>query len=279
MNFDVDIDEAAAGYVLTKYSPNITPDTGSTGAAKSYLKFDLTGQTPDANSPLTFAFSRYSNSGQQNVTLWALNQPFPDMSTNLTWATAQANDTSNNSMLTNGLLTATALTNFVVPGSSGSTTITLPPPWGQFIQANKLVLAITANDDAGNSAKGMRIAADQAQLPTLTFAVVNEQPPTLSSGGQPQDQTVETGANVNFSVAALGSLPMSYQWYFNTNTPLSSGTNAVLTLPGVTTNDAGAYHVVVTNAYGADHEHLCRSDRQSASRPEHCQRSRQPERN
>jgi acetyl esterase/lipase len=251
LNFYTDIDEAAAGYVLTKYSANIDPATGSTGAAKSYLQFDFAGQTPNVNSPLAFAFSRYSNSGAQNVTLWALNQSFPSMSTNLTWAAAQANDISNNSMLTNGLLTATALTNFVVSGSSGSTTITLLPPWGQFILANKLVLAFTANDDAGNNANGFRLLlTNSAQAASLTFSVLTEQPPMISAGGQPQTQTVETGASVNFSVAALGSLPMSYQWYFNTNTPLSAGTNAVLTLPSVTTNDAGAYHVVITNSYG-----------------------------
>ena len=251
VNFYTNIDEAAAGYVLVKYSASITPDTGSAGAAKGYLQFDFTGQTPDPSRPLTFAFSRYSNSGQHNVTLWALNQPYPDMSTNLTWAAAQANDTSNNSMLTSGLLTATALTNLVAPGSSGSTAITLPPPWGQFIQANKLVLAFAGNDDVGNSANGLRILlTNSAQLPALTFSVLDEQPPTISSGGQPQSQTMETGANVSFALAALGSLPMTYQWRFNTNTLLSSGTNAVLPLPSLTTNDAGAYHVVVTNAYG-----------------------------
>jgi pectate lyase len=44
---------------------------------------------------------------------------------------------------------------------------------------------------------------------------------------------------------------LSYQWFFNTNTPLAGATNATLTLPSVTTNDAGAYSVLVTNDYGA----------------------------
>ena len=77
-------------------------------------------------------------------------------------------------------------------------------------------------------------------------------PPTISPSGQPQSQTVETGSNVTFSVSASGSPTLAYQWYFNTNTPLSFGTNAVLPLPSVTTNDAGTYNVVVTNQYGTN---------------------------
>jgi acetyl esterase/lipase len=251
VNFDTDIDEMTAGYVLTKYSANIDPATGSTGAAKSYLQFDFTGQAPDTHSPIAFNFARASNSGAQNVTVWALNQPFPGMSNNLTWATAQANDTTSNGMLTNGPLTATALTNLVVPGGSGSATVTLRAPWEQFVQGNKLLLALTANDDAANSANGLRIlATNSAQVLSVTFAAVQEQPPSISAGGQPQDQNVETGATPSFSVAALGSLPLSYQWYVNASTPHPAGTNAVLTLPSVSTNNAGSYSVVVSNAYG-----------------------------
>jgi hypothetical protein len=52
-------------------------------------------------------------------------------------------------------------------------------------------------------------------------------------------------------VVADGTEPLSYQWYFNTNTPMLGGTNATLVLTNVQTAAAGVYNVVVTNAYGA----------------------------
>lgn len=68
---------------------------------------------------------------------------------------------------------------------------------------------------------------------------------------QPSSQNVPVGQTAVFSVVASGSLPLAYQWYFNTNTPLAGQTNATLTLAGVTTNDAGVYSVAITNDYGA----------------------------
>ena len=67
---------------------------------------------------------------------------------------------------------------------------------------------------------------------------------------QPQDQTVSPGANVNFSVVAGGSAPLSYQWYFNTNTPLANATDDTLTITNVQAADAGTYSVIVSNLAG-----------------------------
>ena len=68
---------------------------------------------------------------------------------------------------------------------------------------------------------------------------------------QPQSQTVVEGHNAVFQVVATGSAPLFYQWYFNTTTLLSAGTNALLTLSNVQSNtDAGAYSVIVSNSLG-----------------------------
>ncbi len=67
---------------------------------------------------------------------------------------------------------------------------------------------------------------------------------------QPQVQIVDAGANVSFTASALGSWPLSYQWFIG-DSPISNGINATLTLTGVQPAQAGSYHVVVTNAYGA----------------------------
>ena len=68
---------------------------------------------------------------------------------------------------------------------------------------------------------------------------------------QPQNQTATEGGSATFTVVAMGTAPLSYQWYFNTNTPLADRTNATLTLNPVQTNDAGGYSVIVTNSLGS----------------------------
>ncbi|MCU0788378.1 MAG: hypothetical protein MUC91_09355, partial [Verrucomicrobia bacterium] len=51
-------------------------------------------------------------------------------------------------------------------------------------------------------------------------------------------------------VTASGSAPLAYQWYFNT-LPISGANASVHTVTGVTTNDAGAFHVVISNSVGS----------------------------
>ena len=67
---------------------------------------------------------------------------------------------------------------------------------------------------------------------------------------QPTGQSAQAGANVALNVAASGTPPMSYQWLFNGAT-LPGATAATLTLSLVNSIDAGAYSVVVWNAYGS----------------------------
>jgi pectate lyase len=69
--------------------------------------------------------------------------------------------------------------------------------------------------------------------------------------GDPQDQTVLVGQDATFNVLTSGTLPLSYQWYYNTNTLLMDATNSMLTVSNVQLSDAGAYSVVVTNLYGS----------------------------
>jgi uncharacterized repeat protein (TIGR03803 family) len=72
---------------------------------------------------------------------------------------------------------------------------------------------------------------------------------------QPVNRSVFAGADVEFSVSVLGNVPLSYQWQKN-GTNLTDGgvvfgsTNRILQLANVTTNDAGIYSVIVTNALG-----------------------------
>jgi len=72
-----------------------------------------------------------------------------------------------------------------------------------------------------------------------------------SIGTQPQDQTnILPGTTTTFSVVAFGSDPLSYQWFHNTNTPVSGATDSILTLTNVQVSDAGSYSVVINNTAG-----------------------------
>lgn len=72
--------------------------------------------------------------------------------------------------------------------------------------------------------------------------------PTINS--QPQNQSAALGQGALFSVSASGTAPLSYQWFFNTNTPLTGETNASLLISEVSSNDVGVYSVTITNVAG-----------------------------
>ena len=73
-------------------------------------------------------------------------------------------------------------------------------------------------------------------------------PPSIST--QPQSQTVLAGAAVNFFVVASGQLPLSYQWYFNSN-PIGGATASNYTIASAQPSDAGNYFLVITNESGS----------------------------
>ena len=73
-------------------------------------------------------------------------------------------------------------------------------------------------------------------------------PPSIVQS--PSDQTVSSGATVTFSVVATGTSPLAYQWRKD-GFSLPGATNATLVLANVSSSDAAAYDVVVTNEYGS----------------------------
>ena len=66
----------------------------------------------------------------------------------------------------------------------------------------------------------------------------------------PQSVVTNVASPATFTVRAWGSGPLNYQWRRN-GLPLAGRTTSALALPSVTTNDAGSYTVVVTNAQGS----------------------------
>jgi uncharacterized repeat protein (TIGR03803 family) len=83
----------------------------------------------------------------------------------------------------------------------------------------------------------------------VIFALSVPAAPTVLNN--PPSQTAEVGSVVVFGTDISGYAP-SFQWFFNGTHALGSATtNPVLQLTGIQPAQAGAYTVVVTNAFGA----------------------------
>ncbi len=68
--------------------------------------------------------------------------------------------------------------------------------------------------------------------------------------GQPQSVITNIGATVSLNVLAIGTTPLSYQWFKGTTT-LSGATNLLFAITNAQPTDAGNYSVVVTNISGS----------------------------
>lgn len=100
-------------------------------------------------------------------------------------------------------------------------------------------------------ALGKIVAVDTANgvVAAQIVIITNAIPPALTT--QPANQTVLQGGYLIFSVAATGTKPFNYQWYFNETDVLADATNSSLTLSNAQPVNAGNYTVVITNEAGS----------------------------
>jgi hypothetical protein len=86
---------------------------------------------------------------------------------------------------------------------------------------------------------------------TSTQAALNVTTPDVapSISAQPSSLSILAGASANFSVTASGTAPLAYQWYKD-GSAISGATSPSLSLSSVSSADAAAYSVSVTNAKG-----------------------------
>jgi sugar lactone lactonase YvrE len=63
----------------------------------------------------------------------------------------------------------------------------------------------------------------------------------------PQSQTAQAGSSVTFSVVAIGTPPLSFQWRKD-GASIAGGTSPTLTLTSVSAGNSGAYSVLIWNA-------------------------------
>jgi uncharacterized repeat protein (TIGR03803 family) len=74
-------------------------------------------------------------------------------------------------------------------------------------------------------------------------------PPLITAGPQPTNLTVIAGGSATFTITATGSPLPAYQWRLN-GVPISGATTSAYSIAVVSTNDAGAYSVTVSNPHG-----------------------------
>ena len=136
--------------------------------------------------------------------------------------------------------------------TNGQGTIALNPPGGSYLSNS--VVTVTATPAAGwvfagwsggtNSSVNPLTLTLNASLPlTGTFA----QLPVIDQ--QPLGVTNITGSTVSFTSHAVGTAPLSYQWFFSGGSLAGTTTNTTLTLSNIQSTNAGNYYVITTNNY------------------------------
>lgn len=242
-NPTTNIDEATLGYVTTKY--NAAPATSA--ARKAYFQFDVSALNVNASGTATFTVN-FTNSFQQNVQLWALNQAFAGDVSTLTWNTAPANETTTNNLLTTGGTTATAIGSAtLIPASYPNPASFSIPNIGSYVQGGKVVLVLTGVTHASNNSSGARYNRTNATLAMPVFGSTNT-PPTISD--ITNRTIVEDGSTsvISFTVGDAETAAADL-----VVTKASSNTNKVA-LDGIVLGGSGANRTVqvfgVPNAVG-----------------------------
>ncbi len=92
------------------------------------------------------------------------------------------------------------------------------------------------------------VATNIAGATTSSVAVLTVWVPAAIAA-HPQSRTNLAGSDALFSVTAIGTQPLNYQWQMN-GLNISGATTSSLTLNSVQTNNAGSYSVIVTNVAG-----------------------------
>ncbi len=135
----------------------------------------------------------------------------------------------------------------VPAGLSNVTAVAAGGPHTAALISSGTVAAWGANDSGQtNVPAGLSNAVAVAAGGSHTLALVANLGITL----QPASAMVNATSNATFSVAAVGSDYLNYQW-FKDGAAVTNATNATLSLSNVTTNQAGSYTVVITNRSGS----------------------------
>ncbi|HMP84605.1 MAG TPA: choice-of-anchor Q domain-containing protein, partial [Verrucomicrobiota bacterium] len=157
-------------------------------------------------------------------------------------------------MSSNKVITASfeAIPTFTLGTSvNGQGTVTLDPPGGTYLSNTTVNVSAAPSvgwvfvgwsGDAAGGANPVAVNMSGNKSVTGNFAQVA----AIQIG--PENVVAGIGDTVAFTVGAVGTPPLFYQWWFN-GSMLSSTTNS-LALTNIQSNQEGLYTVIVTNLYG-----------------------------
>ncbi|HXJ57805.1 MAG TPA: immunoglobulin domain-containing protein, partial [Verrucomicrobiae bacterium] len=107
-------------------------------------------------------------------------------------------------------------------------------------------IPLTQSPNAGTYS--VEVSNDAGSIRSASATLSVRVPPMIVQ--QPRAVTAAPGADVLFTVGAIGDPPRSYQWFFNNTNQLLNETNASLALTNVQLSSDGNYSVLVSNSVG-----------------------------
>lgn len=107
-----------------------------------------------------------------------------------------------------------------------------------------------------NGVYQVRVSNALGSVQSSRFNLRVVQPPEILR--HPESQTVLVGTPITFTVEAIGTAPLSYEWYHDNLRIPTAWDRPVFTLPAAQKSDAGNYHVRVHNPYGVVNSHMAR---------------------
>jgi hypothetical protein len=114
---------------------------------------------------------------------------------------------------------------------------------------NYTIASVALSDAGSYTVKISNSVGDVTSNPAV-LTVTAPVPPSITT--QPQDKTVEFGANFTLTVAAEGTAPLMYMWKKNATAIYANpSTDPSLNIVSAKETDAGIYSVDVTNTFGA----------------------------
>lgn len=119
---------------------------------------------------------------------------------------------------------------------SGTVHVSQSPLPGTALGAGSNTVVFLVDDGNGNTNSS-----------STTVTVSDQTPPVVT--GQPQNVIALAGTSASFSAAGSSCSAIACQWYLGTNA-ISGMTNFALSIPAVSTNNAGLYHVAFMTVGG-----------------------------
>jgi polygalacturonase len=171
------------------------------------------------------------------------------------WTSIAKDDLNTNAF--DGFANLTPYTLQFVLQRTNLTSLVIAITWSNLVTGATLSDSTTDNSATNFSFDGIGFRpSSSSEAPatndfTQVMVQVTSSPVAPSIITQPQDQDISSGQTATFTVGPNGTLPLFYQWYYNTNSPVASATSTTLVLTNVQIAAVGGYSVVISNSYGS----------------------------